>query len=193
MLYMGIDLGKKKSQVAMLDEKGEVKSEFKMVNSKEGFVRFIKKLKEPVEAVCETGNKSFWLSDIMQELKIPMKFANAYKVKLIAQARVKTDKVDARVLAQLRRADFIPEVYVPSQDIRTWREMIRGRSHLVRIRTQLYNRIHAILDRYAIQYDGIKLRNETALAWIEMLELPKPIKFALDEYMNLISQINEHR
>lgn len=87
---------------------------------------------------------------------------------------------------------FIPEVYIPSQDIRTWREVLRGRSHLIRMRTELYNRVHAILDRYGIIYEVRQLHLKGALSWLGTLELPEEIKDCLEEYMTLIEEINQH-
>ena len=52
---------------------------------------------------------------------IKIKVANAYKVKLIAEAKIKTDKVDANILSDLLRTDFVAEVYIPPKDIRIWR------------------------------------------------------------------------
>lgn len=176
----------------VIDEGGEIQSECRLVNRKEAFEKFVKGLKEPMEMVCETGNKSFWLADMMQDLGVEPHVAHAYKVKLIAEARIKTDKVDAKILAELLKAKFIPEVYIPSQDIRTWREVLRGRSHLIRMRTELYNRVHAILDRYGVIYEVRQLHLKGALSWLGTLELPEEIKNCLEEYMTLIDEINRH-
>jgi transposase len=58
---------------------------------------------------------------------------------------VKTDKVDARVLAQLLKMDYLPESYVPGKEIRGLRTIVRHRANLVRSRTSLENRVHALL------------------------------------------------
>jgi len=192
MYTVAVDLGKRKSQVAVFEEDGELHSEFKMANQKEGFVRLVRKLREPVQVVCETGNKCFWPADLMTEAGAEMHVANAYKVKLIAEARIKTDKVDARLLGQLLRAKFLPEVYVVPKEIRDWRELLRGRSFLVRIRTQLYNRIHAVLDRYGEEYETSQIHRAGAGAWIESLSLPEPIRGALGRYLEVIGKVTEH-
>lgn len=192
MYYMGVDLGKKKSQIAVIDDTGEVYTEGKIPNHKQTIEKFVKRLKGPATMVCETGNKSFWLADIMEDCGVGVNVANAYKVKLIAEARVKTDKVDARILAELLRVNFIPEVYIPKQEIRVWREVFRGRSHIIRMRTQLYNRIHAVLDRHGIEYYSKQLRAKGASSWLETLELPQDIKQSIGQYMKLIHQLTEH-
>lgn len=62
-----------------------------------------------------TGN--LWLKtyEVLEEHGIPVKLANPLKTRAIAEARIKTDKLTARILAQLLRADLIPECYIPSR------------------------------------------------------------------------------
>jgi transposase len=63
---------------------------------------------------------------------------------------VKTDSVDAGTLADLLRADLVPRAHIPTQETRKLKEMVRQRLFLVRLRTMLKNRIHALLDRYHV-------------------------------------------
>ena len=69
--------------------------------------------------------------------------SNPMRTRAIASAKVKTDKIDARVLAQLGAADFLPEVWAPDEVTRALRRRIAHRSSLVRQRTRLRNQIHA--------------------------------------------------
>lgn len=73
--------------------------------------------------------------------------SNPSKTRAIAEAKVKTDKVDARILAQLLAADFLPPVWLPDERIRSLRRQVTRRAHLVRQRTRIENQIHAILAR----------------------------------------------
>ena len=73
MYYMGVDLGKKKSQIAVLDSNGELYTEGKILNHKHTIERFVKQLRGPATMVCETGNKSFWLADIMEDCGVNIK------------------------------------------------------------------------------------------------------------------------
>ncbi|MCP4304790.1 MAG: IS110 family transposase, partial [bacterium] len=73
--------------------------------------------------------------------------SNPRKTRAIAEAKVKTDKVDARILAQLLAADFLPPVWLPDDRIRMLRRLVHRRTHLVRQRTRLKNQVHAILAR----------------------------------------------
>ena len=69
------------------------------------------------------------------------------KTKAIASARIKTDKVDATVLAQLQGMDFLPAAYIPERKVRDLRDLLRHRAYLVRSRTGLKNRVHATRSR----------------------------------------------
>jgi transposase len=73
--------------------------------------------------------------------------SNPSKTRAIAEAKVKTDKVDARILAQLLAADFLPPVWLPDDRTRALRRQVTRRSHLVRQRTRIKNQVYAILAR----------------------------------------------
>jgi transposase len=74
--------------------------------------------------------------------------ANPYKTKIIAEAKIKSDKLDARILADLLRADLVYESYVPAREFREKRSLVRHRISLVRNRTMLENKVHSLLDKY---------------------------------------------
>ena len=84
----------------------------------------------------------------MEENGVSVKLSNPYKTKAIAEAKVKTDKIDARTLAQLLRADLVAECYVPSREDREKRALIRERASMTKIRTELRNKIHDLLAKY---------------------------------------------
>jgi hypothetical protein len=84
--------------------------------------------------------------------------AHAQKVRAIAEAQIKTDKLDSTVLAQLLRADLIPTAYIPPRAVRDTRELLRDRAALVSLRTVLKNRIAAI-----VRKTGVKLPTKTTV------------------------------
>jgi transposase len=71
--------------------------------------------------------------------------ANPMQVEAIAHARVKTDKIDAGVLASLRAADFLPEIWLPDADTERLRRLVTRRNQVVRHRTRIKNEGHSIL------------------------------------------------
>jgi len=80
--------------------------------------------------------------------------SHPYKTKLIAESKKKTDKVDARILADLARTNFLPTAYLPPDEIIELREIIRERIRLKKLSTSTKNRIHSILAKNGIKYDG---------------------------------------
>ena len=82
--------------------------------------------------------------------------ANPLQVRAIAHARIKTDKIDAGVLASLRAADFLPEVWLPDARIERLRRLVARRNQVVRHRTRVKNEVHAILQAVHMAGDEIE-------------------------------------
>jgi transposase len=80
--------------------------------------------------------------------------ANPKKTKAIAEAKLKNDKVDARTLADLLRANLIAPCYVQPEPIRELRSLVRHRINLTRGMTRVKNRMQTILDRYELEFKG---------------------------------------
>src|SRR5713101_8845723 len=103
---------------------------------------------EALEAGWNWGSMYDWLERV--ENVVEVQLAHPYGVRAIAAAQVKTDRIDARMLGQLLRVGLIPQAYIPGKETRQLREAVRQRLFLVRVRTMLKNRIHALLDRHHI-------------------------------------------
>ena len=86
-----------------------------------------------------------WLHDRLTAAGFTVQVAHPQQVKLISHARCKTDPIDARKLAELTRVNLLPAIWVPSPQVRSWRQLIRGWAALVRWRTRAKNRIHGCL------------------------------------------------
>jgi transposase len=140
-VYVGIDVHRKRSQVAVIDQGGEVLANRNVPNGVEPILRVIGSLPPGTPAAFEAAFGWGWLVDygFSPHLVHPL------QCKAIASARLKNDKVDAAILAQLLRADLLPEAWIAPPAIRQLRAMLRHRIQLVRLRTLLRNRIHAVL------------------------------------------------
>src|SRR5437773_8173132 len=86
-----------------------------------------------------------WLAALLEDYGFEAHLVHPLRCKAIASARLKNDKVDAATLAQLLRADLLPEAWIAPPAVRQLRALLRHRVALVRLRTQLGNRIHAVL------------------------------------------------
>jgi transposase len=123
--------------------------------------------------------------------------ANPYKTRIIAEAQVKTDKVDAFILAQLLRGNLISSVHIGSRENRQRKEVLRQRAFFVRQRTMLRNRIHRLLGgQHEVKLPQCSdLFGKKGLSFLEGLELPAPggllLKQQLDMLRNLEVRIRE--
>lgn len=100
---------------------------------------------QPVLGVIESMNGARFVHDTLEHLGWSVEVADAPKVKGLAPLACKTDRIDARVLAELSRRDFVPAIWLPDPQTRGARELARWRLHLVRHRGALKSRIHASL------------------------------------------------
>lgn len=104
MYYLGIDHHKRFSQVAVMDEKGEVHMNGKIANEKQDFTLLKKHLGQPCRAVIEAGRNWGMMYDLLEELDIDRVVAHPLKTRAIADAKIKSDSIDARTLAHLLKS-----------------------------------------------------------------------------------------
>jgi transposase len=129
---------------------------------------------------------------ILEKAGIEVILSNPSKTKAIAEARLKNDKVDASTLADLLRADLIAPCYVPPSDIGRIRDMIRLRMNLVRDRTRVKNRIHALLDLHEIpKFEGSNQWTQQGVKWLNELELPAVDRMSLNIHLKQLETIEE--
>jgi transposase len=100
--------------------------------------------------------------------------AHPYKTRLIAEAQIKTDRIDARVLARLLRGDLVAQSHAPCAATRVRKHLLRQRLFWVRLRTMLRNRTHAILDRQrGLERPQLKdLFGKRGQSWLQDVQLP---------------------
>lgn len=191
MLSLAVDYHKKFSQVAVMDEKGKSLFNQRLPNEKIAFERLLNDLDQPCQGVVEASRTWGVMYDMLQDLGVNMKLAHPLKVRAIAEAKTKHDKIDAPTLAHLLRADLIPEVHVPSKKIRDQKNILRQRAWLVKLRTMTKNRVHQIIDRNHIQTPGFKdVFGKGGRKFLDSLELPYPDKELLKDHLEILDFIS---
>lgn len=173
MNYVGIDYHKKYSVVTAVDEKGQMIRTTRLDNKHEPFQAFFSSLDGPSEAVLEATRTWGVLYDLLEEIDgvDSVTLAHSLKVRAIAEAKIKTDTIDSHTLAQLLRVDLIPAAYIPGKETRSFKEMIRQRIFLVRMRTRLKNRIHVLLDRCHVPPPVTDMFGKGGTAYLKKLNL----------------------
>lgn len=192
MLYIGMDIHKHFSQVAVVVESGEVLDQRRLNHTPveeliEYFNQFPKDTQVIMEPTCGWG----WLSDRVSDLGLEVVLAHPLKVRLIADSQIKTDKVDAVALAQLQRTGFLPQAYLAPPEIRKLRDLFRCRCGLVRIRTKLKLQIHSLLDRLGIFHKFSDVFGKTGRAFLENLELESPYQENLERQLRVIDLLTK--
>jgi len=195
VMYVGVDVHKRVCRAAMVNDEGELVDEFSFMNSKGGIEDFMMKIeafKDRMLVVVEsTANLWMRLYDSLDEQGIKVVLSNPSKTRLIAEARVKTDKVNARILAQLLRADMLPLCFVPTRMQRDRRQFIRHRVHLVKMGTEVKNRIHALLDKHGVRCPYKTLFSKKGLEWLKGLKLGFTDDAVLRSDLALLQALNE--
>ena len=176
MRSIGIDIGKRKCVVCVMDGRGNVlenTSYHNTLNEATALARNLKRKYRNCQAACEsTGN--YWLKtfDAFQRAGIPIKLANPFKLKIISSADVKTDPIDAKKIAGALRTGVLPVCYVPPLEIRADRELVRHRIRLVQDRTRVINRTRSLLDKYDHGVDVANLYSPKGIRLLEAIRLP---------------------
>jgi len=151
MIHVGIDLHTRNMVNVAINDNAEMVRQAKMPACPNSLDTFFGKFQEPVQAVVECTSSWYWLSDWFRDHQIPLKLAHAKMVKAISYAKVKTDKVDAKTLAELLRVGLIPEAYQIRADQRELRELTRGRLRMIQRRGKLQSSLWNLGIKYNVR------------------------------------------
>jgi transposase len=196
MLHAGLDLSRHRVDVHLLAEDGttlEVTTAPPDLDGLRGLVRSVARSygkKEEVMAVIESMNGARFVHDTLELYGWSVEIADAQKVKGLAPLACKTDRIDARVLAELSRRDLVPAIWLPDPAVRCERELARFRLHLVRHRTALKNRIHSSLLAFGHPCPVSDLFGFEGRALLARLEFPEPWLGDIEASLRLIDAIN---
>jgi len=188
MFYLGIDQHKRFSQVAVLDEAGKQVGKARWSHDAPQKIREYVRRFQPAAAALEATRNWDWMFELLEEEVGQVVLSHPARTRLIAEAKIKTDQVDARVLAQLLRIGFLPTAYAPPREVREGRELHRYRMTLVRYQTQLKNRIHALLDRQGIMAPEADLFTRRGRVWLVQVDLRPPYRFELDSLLRRLDE-----
>lgn len=181
MNYIGMDIHKQFTVAVVKDEQGNKLVEDKFENSEDNFGGFMQQFKpEETKIVIESTCVWEYIYEILEAMKYEVKLANPVRTRAIAEARIKTDSVDANTLCDLLRANLIAESYIPPKNIRRLREITRERRTFVKQTTQIKNKIHAILIKRGIKIPTSTLCKSTLLWLREKLSNEKIVLHYLD-------------
>ncbi len=183
MLHVGLDLSRKRVDVCLISGEGELLDGFCAPADRDGLHGLARRLAvygEPVRGVVESMNGARFVHDELVCHGWEVLVADAQKVKGMAPLACKTDKVDARVLAELSFRDLVPAIWLPTLELRREREISRWRLHLVKHRSTLKNRVHCTLITFGHQRHMSDLFGVAGRRLLTQLEIPEPWRSGSD-------------
>jgi transposase len=192
MLYAGLDLSRQRLDVHLLDEDGrtvEVTAVRPDADALRSLVHLVGRHGEPVTATIESMNGARFVHDQLELAGWDVVIADAVKVKGLAPLAAKTDRIDARVLAELGRRDLVPAIWLPDPAVRAERERARFRLHLVRHRTALKNRIHATLIAFGHPVPVSDLFGVAGRELLASLAVPEPWATTLARSLRFVDEL----
>jgi transposase len=187
MNSVGIDLHRNRSHIAVIDDEGTQTLSRRIANDPATFLELLGELEGETQIALEATYGWEWLADVLQDAGYELHLAHPMRTKAIASARVKTDAVDARTLAQLMRANLLPEAYIAPRALRDLRDLLRHRVAMTRMRAALKNRAGSILAKQGIKRPYSDMFGPGGLQFLEGLELREVPRGRLDGALRLIA------
>src|SRR3954449_3736742 len=167
-----MDVHRSFAQIAVV-ENGLCRDEGRIGVKPEDLRAWAETLQPDDEVALEATTNSDAIATLLRPVVARVVVSNPRKTRAIAEAKVKTDKVDARILAQLLAADFLPGTWVPDDRTRMLRRLVMRSTHLVRQRTRLKNQVHGIPARhFAATCPHADLFSGVGRRWLAAQDLP---------------------
>src|SRR5918997_97028 len=193
MLHVGLDLSRTRVDVHVMDETGAPVLVTRSAPDSGGLASLVSRVGEfgqPVTAAIESMTGARFVHDQLELRGWEVAIADAVKVKGLAPLAAKTDKIDAWVLAELSRRDLVPAIWLPDPSVRAERERARWRLHLVRHRSSLKQRVHAVLLAHGKPCPVADLFGVSGRALLERLALPEPWCATVAASLSLIDELD---
>ncbi len=150
MEYIAFDAHKHYTLASVARPDGQVVREERIEHDRGALRQFLERCESGSPVAVETIGNWYWIVDEIEAAGCAPRLVHARKAKLMMGMINKTDRLDARGLNRLQRNGTLPTVWIPPGELRDQRDLPRTRMVLVRQRTQLKNRIHATLAKYAL-------------------------------------------
>src|SRR3954454_11090026 len=187
---IGMDIHRTFAEVVFW-EAGRLRPAGRVDMTKAGLEGFGRTLSKQDEVVVEATGNAMAVARALEPHVARVIVANSVQVKAIAHAHVKTDKIDAGVLASLRAANFLPEVWLPDADTERLRRQVARRNQVVRHRTRIKNEVHAILAAHLIPPCPHDLFAQLGRQWLMRQMLPEDERAAIQRHLRELDHLGE--
>lgn len=191
MRVIGLDVSRTVAEIAYLEE-ACIRAGGRVELDHAALARFAASLRPSDHIVLEATGNTAAIAAALRPHVARVVIANPLKVRLIAEAHVKTDKIDAAVLAQLYASGFLPEVWSPDERTQALRRQVARRSQIVRHRTRLKNAIHSVLAAHLIpRCTATDLFGKRGRAWLAEQPLPLDERLGIEQRLRELDRLGE--
>ncbi len=178
-------------QGVAIDEKGRKVRELKFKNRREEIERFVRSFGSEIKVAIEGTFGWQHVYETLESIKVEITLVNVRRTKVIAESKIKTDKLDALAIAQCLRTGFIAESYVPKPEIRRIREIVRHRISLKMEVKRIKNKIHAILLKNGIKQGFTDLFGKRGIEFLLKVKLVEQDRYRLNSYLRILNSLNK--
>jgi transposase len=190
--YIGVDLHKASFQACAVDQAGARLWEASYKRTAEEITAWLTRVGSAARVAVEATGPTWKFVDRVQAAGLSVCVVDTRKTKLKAGYAAKTDKLDARRLADALRRESVVSIYIPPPALRELRDLCRGRHHLVRVRTKLIQAIRALLLRHDVADDAAKtLVTVRGLTWLRGVHLEgdaEPVLRRLERVLQVVHE-----
>ena len=190
MYYVGADLRKEQTWFYIMDENGTKIDSKSISNSQDSLKSYFASIPTPFTLAVEATYNWYFFIDMAEQFAQTAYLANSYELKAFAKRHKKTDKIDARLIADILRKGFLPKVFIPHQSIRQLKELLHHRINLVRDRSRNIFRLKNTLDKLGADSSG-DFTTIKQLRMIPVKTLPEYSQYALTGYIEQIIQLSQ--
>lgn len=191
MIHVGADLHERFCYMTALDAMGRAVKAGPVANRAVELRRWLRELPRPVNVAVEAC--SFWpaFQEAIGKEVDSIRLVHPQRVKAIASAKLKNDRVDSATLAHLLRCDLLPRAWMADRETRERRQQVRLRISLGQHRAALKNQVHAILHQHGKRSPVSDTFGKKGREWLRKISLPPMGREAVQTYGALIDQVSE--
>src|SRR5271167_3827993 len=192
MIHVGVDLHQRFCYMTALEARGKIVQAGPVTNEKVALRKYFRQFRgKQVQVAVEACG--FWpaFREVVEPEVARLVLVHPQRVKAIASAKLKNDRVDSETLAHLLRCDLLPESWKADRETQARRQQVRLRATLVRHRTRLKNQVHAVLHQQGLHSPVTDLFGKRGRLWLAGVKLPAQARESVNVCLRLLDGYNE--
>ena len=192
MIHVGVDLHQRFCYMTALEARGKMVQAGPVSNERQALRKYFRQFRgQPVQVAVEACG--FWpaFREVVEPEVERLVLVHPQRVKAIASAKLKNDRVDSATLAHLLRCDLLPESWKADRETQARRQQVRLRATLVRQRTRLKNQVHAVLHQQGLRSPVTDLFGKRGRLWLAGVKLPAQARESVNVCLRLLDGYSE--